>query len=55
MLPSRAEGHLDAILIASFRSAASIRKNPPSVSLVSANGPSVIASLPFQARTVVTV
>ena len=35
MLPRRAEGHRDAILMASFRSRASTRKNPPSVSFVS--------------------
>lgn len=40
MLPSRAEGHFEATWIASFRSRAAIRKNPPSCSFVSANGPS---------------
>ncbi len=36
MLPSRADGHREATWIASSRSLASIRKNPPSCSLVSA-------------------
>jgi len=39
MLPKRAEGHLAAAWIASFKSRACIRKKPPRDSLVSANGP----------------
>jgi len=41
MLPMRAEGHFDAILMASLMSRASIKKKPPICSLVSAKGPSV--------------
>jgi len=53
MLPRRPGGIFEATWIASFRSRASIRKNPPSCSYVSANGPSVIDSLPFPVRMVV--
>jgi hypothetical protein len=38
VLPRRADGHRDATWMASFRSLAPIRKNPPSCSLVSAKG-----------------
>ena len=44
-----------ATWIASFRSRASIRKKPPSCSFVSANGPSVVETLPLRTRTVVAV
>jgi hypothetical protein len=55
MLPKRADGQRPASWIASLRSRASIMKNPPSCSLVSANGPSVIATLPLRTRSVVAV
>jgi hypothetical protein len=53
MLPRRANGIFAATWMASFRSRASIRMNPPSCSVVSAKGPSVADSLPFRTRTVV--
>src|SRR5712691_2894149 len=43
------------MLIASSRSLALIRKNPPSCSRVSANGPSVTSRLPSRTRTLVAV
>ena len=52
MLPIRADGHCAAIWTASGKSFASIRKNPPICSLVSANGPSVTSSSPSRTRTI---
>src|SRR5437867_4491778 len=45
MLLSRADGHFEATWMASFKSLALIRKNPPNCSFVSANAPSVMATL----------
>ncbi len=55
MLPRRPIGIFAATWMASFRSRASIRMNPPSCSFVSAKGPSVVDSLPFRTRRVVAV
>src|SRR5215470_10556093 len=52
-VPRRAIGMRAAMSIASSRSAASIRKKPPSCSRVSANGPSVTRRLPSRIRTLV--
>src|SRR5690625_3967318 len=53
MLPYRTDGKRDAMRMASLRSAASMRKKPPSCSLVSANGPSVTDRWPLRMRMVV--
>ena len=53
--PNRAAGMRAASSIASSRLAASTRQNPPSTSLVSANGPSVISVRPPTMRTQVAV
>src|SRR5262249_8332645 len=50
-VPRRAIGMRAAMAMASSRSAASIRKKPPSCSRVSANGPSVTSRLPSRMRT----
>jgi len=42
MLPSAIDGNCEAIRIASLRSLALMRKNPPICSFVSAKGPSVM-------------
>src|SRR5581483_5329074 len=55
MLPRRASGIRDAAWMASFRSRASITRKPSSCSLVSANGPSVVVSVPCRTRIVVAV
>lgn len=55
MLPRRATGIFEATWMASFRSLALMRMNPPSCSFVSAKGPSVIDSVSFRIRTVMAV
>src|SRR5258707_13255320 len=50
--PSRADGILAAMAVASSRSFAAIRKKPPSCSRDSAKGPSVTNCLPSRTRTV---
>ena len=52
MIPMRAGGNLEATAHASSMSLASMRKNPPSCSFVSANGPSVVETLPLRTRMV---
>src|SRR5207253_4699354 len=51
--PCVAPGSFDATSMASSRSLQSTRKNPPSCSLVSAKGPSVVSTSPSRTRTVV--
>src|SRR6185437_4485934 len=54
-LPKRAAGNCAATRIASFKSGTSIMRNPPSCSVVSANGPSVADVLPSLTLTVIAV
>jgi len=51
MVPRRAIGMLAAMRTASLRSRASMMMKPERCSLVSANGPSVVDSLPSRTRT----
>src|SRR5215475_14236526 len=51
MVPYQADGCLDAISMASSRSAQSITSYPPTCSLVSANGPSLTSSSRSRIRT----
>src|SRR5205823_8039012 len=52
-VPQRPAGISEAIRMASSKSLASTRKNPPSCSRVSAKGPSVTNRFPSRVRTLV--
>ena len=55
MVPNRTDGNFEATWIASLRSRALIRKNPPNCSFVSAKGPSVADNFPFRTLTLTAV
>ena len=54
-LPRIPDGIFEATRMALFKSVTSIMKKPPSCSLISAQGPSVMPGLPPLIRTVVAV